>query len=154
MRALWLVALATVLPQAALAQSPRPDAAAPAGTEAKAKPESRRAVPRAGGEAGMVVTGEQEAPQVLFVIPWQEPRPKPPPRVDAVAGGPDGSGAASPAAAGVAAPPGRPGGESPTASVAASAASMLPEAPPPELPPVVDFLRGIDQEPLSKPLPK
>lgn len=130
MRALWLVVLATALPQLALAQAPRREAAAPARTEAKAKPESRRAVPRAGGEAGMVVTGEQEAPQVLFVIPWQEPRPKPPPRVDAAAG------------------------ESPAASVATPAASVLPEAPPAELPPVVDFLRGIDQEPLSKPLPK
>jgi hypothetical protein len=30
--------------------------------------------PRGPGAAGMVITGDQEAPQVLTIVPWQEPR--------------------------------------------------------------------------------
>lgn len=153
MRAWWLVALATALPQIAVAQAPRPDAAEAAKTDARGGATSGRAVRRAGGEAGMVVTGEQEAPQVLFILPWQEPRPKPPPSVDAALGRDASSGGAVPAATGVASSRGNPGGDLPAAS-AASAPSVLPKAAPAELPPVVDFLRGIDQDPLSKPLPK
>lgn len=32
-------------------------------------------------DAGMVVTGDQEAPLVLTIVPWQEPRQLPPPPV-------------------------------------------------------------------------
>lgn len=32
-------------------------------------------------DAGMVVTGDQEAPLVLTIVPWQEPKQLPPPPV-------------------------------------------------------------------------
>ena len=33
-------------------------------------------------EAGMVITGDKEAPLVLYIVPWQEPASAAPPAVD------------------------------------------------------------------------
>lgn len=59
LRCLPLVLALLVAPHSVLAQA---DAAAPGGAAAP----------------GMVITGDREAPLVLYIVPWQEPRTEAP----------------------------------------------------------------------------
>ena len=60
-------------PQQALAQAAKSTSAAPIKS-------SQAAVPaQASPVAGMVITGDREAPLVLSIIPWVEPKPVAPP---------------------------------------------------------------------------
>lgn len=44
-----------------------------------------QAPPRPGdAAAGMVITGDREAPLVLHIVPWQDPKPVAPPAVPAL----------------------------------------------------------------------
>lgn len=50
-----------------------------AGAWAQQPPAKRASTQASAADAGMVVTGDQEAPLVLTIVPWQEPRPRPAP---------------------------------------------------------------------------
>lgn len=110
---------------------------------------------RGKSNADMVITGDEEAPQVLTILPWQEPTPKPPPPVGPaeIVGAPAvdlpgvkgttksmvKSGVATPVPAPVAAT---------SVNNSRTAVSTLPA-----MPLVLDNDRPIAEDPLARPLP-